>query len=171
MDAAHGGTSSSLSTSAPDEEEPWILEHPRFREMMSLDVADSVQVYAAFLVYMDLLEARNWHDVQIFGSTELHLIYLRGQEKEDLTPQVIIPTPVSIPYSHERIQQFMKLDCTSAENQNTSSAPNILLAIVESDSTVVYYKLTDGFVIPEPPDFEDDVANKRWKKKKMRLLR
>uniref|UniRef100_A0A6I8RSE9 tRNA splicing endonuclease subunit 15 n=1 Tax=Xenopus tropicalis TaxID=8364 RepID=A0A6I8RSE9_XENTR len=139
-----------------------------FKEMMAMDVADSAQVYTAFLVYMDLLEVRNWHDVKIHGSSELHLIYLHGLEKEGCIPQLIIPTPVSMSYSHERIQQFMKLDCTSDEAQSISS---ILLAIVESDSTVVYYKLTDGFVIPDPPDFVEDMDNKQWRKKRLRHLR
>ncbi|XP_063282276.1 tRNA-splicing endonuclease subunit Sen15 [Pelobates fuscus] len=151
-------------------EELWIRKHPRFREMMSLDVADSAQVYAAFLVYMDLLEARNWYNVQISSSADLHLIYLHGQEKDDHKPQVIIPTPVSTSHSHERIQQFMKLGCTSEDDQTTRSELNIVLAIVESDSTVVYYKLMDGFVIPDPPDLEDLMGHKQ-KKKRTKLRR
>ncbi|KAM3914992.1 tRNA-splicing endonuclease subunit Sen15 [Leptodactylus fuscus] len=158
-----------LTGGAREEEEPWIVEHPKFKEMMKLDVADSTQVYAAFLVYMDLLEVRNWTSVQILGSSELHVIYLCGKEKDDNMPQVIIPTPVTMSCSHERIQQFLKLNQTSEEDQ--SSACSVLLAIVETDSTIVYYKLTDGFVIPDPPDFAEDVDNKRWKKKKLRLLR
>ncbi|XP_062836801.1 tRNA-splicing endonuclease subunit Sen15 isoform X2 [Anolis carolinensis] len=34
----------------------WLEAHPAFTRMMSLDVADSSGVYAAFLVYLDLLE-------------------------------------------------------------------------------------------------------------------
>ncbi|KAM8930717.1 tRNA-splicing endonuclease subunit Sen15 [Pelodytes ibericus] len=168
---------SSPSTETRNGEATWIQEHPQFKHMMSLDVTDSVQVYAAFLVYMDLLEVRNWHDVQIFGSTELHLVYLWGQEKVDHTPQVIIPTPVSISHSHEKIQKFIKLGekmtkaASSEEDEATPLNTSIILAVVESDSTVVYYSLTDGFVIPEPPDFEDEVAFKRGKKKRVKLLR
>ncbi|XP_075473017.1 tRNA-splicing endonuclease subunit Sen15 [Ascaphus truei] len=147
----------------------WIPEHPRFREMMALDVADSAQVYAAFLVYMDLLEVRNWHEVQIFGSPELHLIYLRGREKEEQKSQVVIPTPVSVSHSHERIQQIMKVTCTTEDQQNPPIS--ILLAVLESDSTIVYYKLADAFVIPAPPDVVEDVDNKQWRKKRIRLLR
>ncbi|XP_075688370.1 tRNA-splicing endonuclease subunit Sen15 isoform X2 [Rhinoderma darwinii] len=157
------------SAGAREREEPWIVEHPKFREMMMLDVVDSTQVYAAFLVYMDLLEVRNWNDVQILSSSELHILYLCGKENDDITPQVIIPTPITMSCSHERIQQFLKLNHTSEEDQNVTCS--VLLAIVETDSTIVYYKLTDGFVIPDPPDFAEDVDNKRWKKKKMRFLR
>ncbi|KAG8556194.1 hypothetical protein GDO81_017959 [Engystomops pustulosus] len=141
----------------------------QFREMMKLDVADSTQVYAAFLVYMDLLEVRNWKEVQILSSSELHMIYLWGKEKDDDAPQILMPTPVSMSCSLKRIQQFQKLNQTSENGQN--SACSILLAVVETDSTIVYYKLTDGFVIPDPPDFAEDVDNKRWEKRKMRFLR
>ncbi|XP_063796279.1 tRNA-splicing endonuclease subunit Sen15 isoform X2 [Pseudophryne corroboree] len=109
-----------MSSGTRGEEEPWILEHPKFKEMMTLDVAESAQVYAAFLVYMDLLEVRNWHKVQILGSDELHLVYLLGQEKGDNVPQVIIPTPVTMSCSHERIQQFLNLSHTSEEDLSTS---------------------------------------------------
>ncbi|XP_068096237.1 tRNA-splicing endonuclease subunit Sen15 isoform X2 [Hyperolius riggenbachi] len=143
-----------------------VLRRAAFKEMKSLDVADPSQVYSAFLVYMDLVEVRNWHDVLIFGSSELQLVYLLGQEKADLTPEVIIPTPVTRSCSHGRIQQYMKLHQTG---ETVSSS--CLLAIVESDSTIVYYKLTDGFVVPDPPDFAEDIDNKRWKKNKMRSLR
>ncbi|XP_066453186.1 tRNA-splicing endonuclease subunit Sen15 isoform X2 [Eleutherodactylus coqui] len=139
-----------------------------FQEMLRLDVADGSQVYAAFLVYMDLLEVRNWKEVQILSSSELHIIYLCGTERDDSTPQVIIPTPITVPYSHEKIQRFLQLNRTLKEDQ--SSACSVLLAITETDSTIVYYKLTDGFVIPDPPDFAEDVDNKRWKKRKMRFL-
>ncbi|XP_018408466.1 PREDICTED: tRNA-splicing endonuclease subunit Sen15 [Nanorana parkeri] len=168
MDTERVGIAAELNTGIREGAEPWILEHPRFKEMISLDVAESSQVYSAFLVYIDLLEVRNWHDLQILGSTELHLVYLRGQEKADLMPQVIIPTPVTMACSYERIQQYLKLSHTAEDEMATYS---MLLGIVESDSTIVYYKLTDGFVIPDPPDFAEDVDNKRWKKKKIRCLR
>ncbi|XP_040215732.1 tRNA-splicing endonuclease subunit Sen15 [Rana temporaria] len=168
MDTERVGLSAEWNIGVREGAEPWILEHPRFKEMISLDVADSSQVYSAFLVYIDLIEVRNWHDVQILGSSELHLVYLLGQEKADHKPQVIIPTPVTMSCSHERIQQYLKLGHT-AEDENVSYST--LLGIVESDSTIVYYKLTDGFVIPDPPDFAEYVDNKRWKRKKLRCLR
>ncbi|XP_069825074.1 tRNA-splicing endonuclease subunit Sen15 isoform X2 [Dendropsophus ebraccatus] len=160
-----------LTAGAREGAEPWIAEHPKFKEMMALDVADTTQVYAAFLVYMDLLEVRNWNNVQIMSSSDLRIIYLCGKEKndDDNSSQVIVPTAVSVPCSHERIQQFLKLNPKPEKAE--SAACSILLAIVETDSTIVYYRLTDGFVVPDPPDFVEDVDNKRWKKRKIRSLR
>ncbi|XP_043555849.1 tRNA-splicing endonuclease subunit Sen15 isoform X2 [Chiloscyllium plagiosum] len=43
-----------------DKEKSWRgprpRDHPKYTEMMALDIADSTQVYTAFLVFLDLLE-------------------------------------------------------------------------------------------------------------------
>ncbi|XP_077188747.1 tRNA-splicing endonuclease subunit Sen15 [Paroedura picta] len=146
--------------------EDWLAAHPTLTRMMSLDVADSGRVYAAFLVYLDLLEARNWHEVSYFGLAEFQLVCLRGREREAEDLQVVVPTPVHATFSHEKMRQIMKRTHTA------SNAPaSITLAIVESDSTIVYYKLTDGFVMPDPPDDTEDVDHKQWRKKRKRHLR
>ncbi|NXS25098.1 SEN15 endonuclease, partial [Mystacornis crossleyi] len=73
-----------------------------FTEMMSLDVSDSTQVYAAFLVYLDLLEGRNWHEVQPVGVAELQLVCLHARAREQEGLQVMVPVPAHILISHER---------------------------------------------------------------------
>ncbi|XP_030062360.1 tRNA-splicing endonuclease subunit Sen15 isoform X1 [Microcaecilia unicolor] len=138
-------------------------------EMMALDVADTTQVYAAFLVYLDLLEARNWWEVTCRGIAELQMICLYGREREAQNSQVVVPTPVSVSYSQERIRKIMEVACETENKQNTPMA--VILAIVESDSTIVYYKLTDGFVVPELPDCVQDMDNKQWRKKRRKFLK
>ncbi|KAM7162252.1 tRNA-splicing endonuclease subunit Sen15 isoform 1-T1 [Macrochelys suwanniensis] len=147
----------------------WMATHPKLTEMMSLDVADSTQVYAAFLVYLDLLEGRNWHEVICVGLAELQLICLRGREREAENLQVVVPTPVHVSFTHQRLKEIMKTACIP--QAETDSPLSVILAIVESDSTVVYYKLTDGFIMPDPPDDTEDMDNKQWRKKRRKLLR
>ncbi|XP_020650761.3 tRNA-splicing endonuclease subunit Sen15 isoform X2 [Pogona vitticeps] len=142
----------------------WLGTHPTFTKMMSLDVADSSSVYAAFLVYLDLLEVRNWYEVSFFGLAEFQLVGLRGREREAEDFQVVMPTPVHVSFSHERLRQIMKRAC--ALENNPDSSLSLTLAIVESDSTIVYYKLTDGFVMPNPPEDTKEMDDKQWKKKK-----
>ncbi|XP_054837431.1 tRNA-splicing endonuclease subunit Sen15 isoform X1 [Eublepharis macularius] len=162
----------------------WLAAHPTLTRMTSLDVADSSRVYAAFLVYLDLLEARNWHEVSYVGLAEFQLVCLRGREREADDLQVVVPVPVHVSFSHDWFQgrsgklqasqpdvntgmrQIMKRTCTVSD-----SPMSIMLAIVESDSTIVYYKLTDGLVTPDPPDNTEDADNKQWGKKRKRLLR
>ncbi|KAI6063892.1 hypothetical protein LUU34_00109000 [Aix galericulata] len=141
----------------------WMAAHPVFTEMMSLDISDSSQIYAAFLVYLDLLEGRNWHEVNHVGVAELQLICLHAREKELDSLQVMVPVPVDISLSHERLREIMKKASLPCDNPDTPLS--VTLAIVESDSTVVYYKMTDGFVIPEPPDNTEDSETKWWWKK------
>ncbi|CAM4603633.1 tRNA-splicing endonuclease subunit Sen15 isoform X1 [Caretta caretta] len=147
----------------------WMATHPKLTEMMSLDVADSTQVYAAFLVYLDLLEGRNWHEVTCVGLAELQLVCLRAHEREAENLQVVVPTPVHMSFTHQRLREIMKKACIPQDG--TDSPLSVILAIVESDSTVVYYKLTDGFIMPDPPDDTEDVDNKQWRKKRRKLLR
>ncbi|XP_019355853.1 tRNA-splicing endonuclease subunit Sen15 isoform X2 [Alligator mississippiensis] len=147
----------------------WMATHPKFTEMMSMDVADSTQVYAAFLVYLDLLEGRNWPEVTCFGLGELQLVCLQGRERETESFQVVVPTPVHMSFSHERIREIMKKAC--AQLDKPDSPLSVILAIVESDSTIVYYKLTDGFIMPDPPDDTEDKDNKQWRKKRKKLFK
>ncbi|KAI1236581.1 tRNA-splicing endonuclease subunit Sen15 [Lamprotornis superbus] len=132
-----------------------------FTEMMSLDVSDSTQVYAAFLVYLDLLEGRNWHEVQPVGVAELQLVCLHARAREQEGLQVMVPVPAHIVISHERLREILKKASLPPEDPDTLLS--VTLAIVETDSTIVYYKMTDGFVMPDPPDDTEDVDNKQGK--------
>ncbi|KAL7984798.1 hypothetical protein Chor_003368 [Crotalus horridus] len=83
------------------EKEGWF-QVKRFTKMMSLEVADSRGVYAAFLVYLDLLEVRNWHEVSFTGLAEFQLVCLHGREKETEPLQAVVPAPAQVSFSHER---------------------------------------------------------------------
>ncbi|XP_053841691.1 tRNA-splicing endonuclease subunit Sen15 [Vidua macroura] len=147
----------------------WITAHPTFTEMMSLDVSDSTQVYAAFLVYLDLLEGRNWHEVHPVGVAELQLVCLHARAREQEGLQVMVPVPAHILISHERLREILKKASLPPEDPDTLLS--VTLAIVETDSTIVYYKMTDGFVMPDPPDDTKDVDNKQWRKKRKKLFK
>ena len=54
-----GNHSCSAPSWAP--EDAWMGTHPKYLEMMELDIGDATQVYIAFLVYLDLMESKSWH--------------------------------------------------------------------------------------------------------------
>ncbi|GCC31969.1 tRNA-splicing endonuclease subunit Sen15 isoform X1 [Chiloscyllium punctatum] len=151
-----------------DKEEQWRgprpRDHPKYTEMMALDIADSTQVYTAFLVFLDLLEARNWKDVIYKGSEELQLIYLQGCPGEQEEMELVVPMPIHMTLSHERIRQIMECVCDQSKKEFT-------LAIVDSDSTVVYYQFTNGFVIPDPPDSVEEVDSRQSRKRQKKFRR
>nr|XP_020839942.1 tRNA-splicing endonuclease subunit Sen15 [Phascolarctos cinereus] len=149
---------------ALDGQNNWMTSHPQFLEMLELDVADTSQVYTAFLVYLDLLEGRNWHEVKSVGLPELQLLCLHGREKEGERLQIVVPTSVHASFSHERIREIMTHACKLQVEPD--SPMSITLAVVESDSTIVYYKLTDGFVMPDPPEAVEETDGKQWRKRK-----
>uniref|UniRef100_A0A4W3K1D0 tRNA splicing endonuclease subunit 15 n=1 Tax=Callorhinchus milii TaxID=7868 RepID=A0A4W3K1D0_CALMI len=106
-------------------------------------------------------QARNWKDVTCRGSAELQLVYLLGFPAEQEKVHVVVPMPVHMTLSHARIRRIMESTCNQSEQQ----ALFIILAIVDSDSTVVYYRLTDGFVVPDPPDVTEDMDNRKLRKR------
>uniref|UniRef100_A0A8C6MZ11 tRNA-splicing endonuclease subunit Sen15 domain-containing protein n=1 Tax=Mus spicilegus TaxID=10103 RepID=A0A8C6MZ11_MUSSI len=76
-------------------EDAWMGTHPKYLEMMELDIGDATQVYIAFLVYLDLMESKSWHEVNCVGIPELQLICLLGTEIEGEGLQTVVPTPIS----------------------------------------------------------------------------
>ncbi|XP_029971154.1 tRNA-splicing endonuclease subunit Sen15 [Salarias fasciatus] len=124
-----------------EEGEPplWILQHPAYQQMKDLQVEDRAQMHAAFLVYMDLTEVRRWKDVSCVKSSELQLFLLEAREKEGAPVQTVLPLPAHQAVTHHSIR--LALD---------RGFP-VLLCAVASDSTLVYQRLTDGLVTPDPP--------------------
>ncbi|XP_072296477.1 tRNA-splicing endonuclease subunit Sen15 [Eucyclogobius newberryi] len=117
----------------------WILLHPVFREMKSLGVEDSAQTHAAFLVYMDLTEVRHWKEVSCLKSTELQVILLEAREKEGGPVHTVLPLLVRQSITHKSLRCVLDRGFP------------MLLCVVASDSTLVYQKISDGLVTPEPP--------------------
>ncbi|XP_066538030.1 tRNA-splicing endonuclease subunit Sen15 [Hoplias malabaricus] len=122
----------------------WIKQHPVYQELMNLDVGDSSQVYAAFLVYLNLTEVRHWRDVEGVACPELQAVLLKGREKEDDSVQVVFPLPTNRTVSHKDFRCVLDRESP------------LLLCAVSSDSTLVYQRLCDGLLTPDPPlDIQD----------------
>lgn len=135
----------------------WIRQHPKYIELLRLEVNDSAQVLAAFLVYMDLTEVRQWTSVSSFTCPELDAVLFLGRVKEGGKEQVILPLPVHRTLSHQEIQ------CALLSRQCTS----VLLCAVASDSTLVYQRLTQGLVTPDPPVDIKDMGRRQHRKRRL----
>ncbi|XP_040026823.2 tRNA-splicing endonuclease subunit Sen15 [Gasterosteus aculeatus] len=129
----------SQASNRDDASPNWILQHPAYQQMKSLEIEDSAQVHAAFLVYMDLTEVRRWKAVSCAKSPELQVILLEGREKEGAPVQTVLPLPAHRSLSHQSIRQALDRGFP------------VLLCAVASDSTLVYQRMTDGLVTPDPP--------------------
>lgn len=135
--------------------ENWILLHPMYREMKSLGVEDSAQIHAAFLAYMDLTEVRHWKEVSCLKSSELQVVLLEAREKEEGPVHTVFPLSVHQSISHKSIRSVLDRGFP------------MLLCAVASDSTLVYQRITDGLVTPEPPvgPFQD-VGQRQHRKRR-----
>ncbi|XP_028329297.1 tRNA-splicing endonuclease subunit Sen15 [Gouania willdenowi] len=133
----------------------WIVQHPAFLQMEALQPADTAQLHAAFLVYMDLTEVRRWNGVSCVKSDELQLILLEAIEKEGGATQTVLPLPVHQTVTHRSIRHVLDRGFP------------VLLCAVAADSTLVYQRMTDGLVTPEPPvgPFED-VGRRQHRKRR-----
>ncbi|KAK2508093.1 hypothetical protein MC885_016760 [Smutsia gigantea] len=182
-----GGVSGGGGAPSWAPEDAWMGTHPKYLEMMELDIGDATQVYIAFLVYLDLMESKSWHEVNCVGLPDLQLICLVGTEIEGEGLQTVVPIPISASLSHNRDGFKRTADEIELEKEHLSSQTvgqeertdekttiiwvgmireilkasqklqgdpdlpmSFTLAIVESDSTIVYYKLTDGLMLPDP---------------------
>ncbi|KAG9273666.1 tRNA-splicing endonuclease subunit Sen15 [Astyanax mexicanus] len=133
----------------------WIKQHPAYQDLMNLDVGDSAQVYAAFLVYLDLTEVRRWKDVVGVASSELQAVLLEGREKEGEPVQVVYPLPSHRTVSHKDLRCIL------------DRGSPMLLCAVASDSTLVYQRLCDGLLTPDPPVDIQDQGRRQHRKRRL----
>ncbi|XP_060783964.1 tRNA-splicing endonuclease subunit Sen15 [Neoarius graeffei] len=133
----------------------WISQHPVYQDMLNLGVDDSAQVYGAFLVYLDLTEVRRWTGVTAAPCPELQAVLLEGREKEGEALQVVYPLPAHRSVSHGDLR------CIVARGAV------LLLCAVASDSTLVYQRLSDGLMTPDPPVDIKDLGRRQHRKRRL----
>ncbi|KAL0598020.1 tRNA-splicing endonuclease subunit Sen15 [Plecturocebus cupreus] len=78
--------------------------HPKYFEMMELDTGHATQVYRAFLVYLDLMESKSWHEVNCVGLPERQLTCLVDREGF----QTVGSVPIMASLSHNRMREILK---------------------------------------------------------------
>ncbi|XP_035993796.1 tRNA-splicing endonuclease subunit Sen15 [Fundulus heteroclitus] len=155
MSGASDGAEGSAEKAAPAN---WILQHPTYQQMQQLQVEDSEQIYTAFLVYMDLTEVRRWKEVSCVRSPELQVVLLEAREKDGAPAHTVLPLPVHRRLSHRSVRHVLDRGLP------------MLLCAVASDSTLVYQRMTDGLVTPDPPvgPFEDLGRRQHRKRRQQR---
>ncbi|KAG7329812.1 hypothetical protein KOW79_006034 [Hemibagrus wyckioides] len=134
----------------------WITQHPVYQDMLNLGVDDRAQVYGAFLVFLDLTEVRRWTGVAAVPCPELRAVLLEGREKEGEEVQVVYPLPA------HRSVRHRELRCIVGRGNPA------LLCAVASDSTLVYQRLSDGLVTPDPPVDITDLGRRQHRKRRLR---
>ncbi|KAG7227143.1 hypothetical protein INR49_013941 [Caranx melampygus] len=103
-------------------------------------------------------------DLEVEDSAQLHAAFLaymdlsEGREKEGAPTQTVLPLPVHRSLSHSSIRHVLDRGFP------------MLLCAVASDSTLVYQRMTDGLVTPDPPvgPFQDLGRRQHRKRRQQR---
>ncbi|GAA5997187.1 hypothetical protein JCM5350_000103 [Sporobolomyces pararoseus] len=139
--------------------------HPLAHEILPYCQKFPAQSSSLFQSYVDLRLAQQWRDLEVIELDEISTVVLRGRPKTPAKapPAVVLPmnltTPTSIKSLDSVLSAIAKLPAPESTTSTTtstkdstdsaSSSPTIYLAIVEKDSSIVYYVLRQGIVSPK----------------------
>ncbi|XP_062962620.1 procollagen galactosyltransferase 2-like [Cynocephalus volans] len=131
-------------------EDAWMGTHPKYLEMMELDIGDDTEVCIAFLAYLDLMESKSWHEVSCVGLPELQLICLVGTELEGEGFQTVVPVPITASLSHNR----------AATDHNVDNMTEILREWLKNVQRLYHY--VEWRPMDEPESYPDEIGPKHW---------
>ncbi|KAJ2624464.1 tRNA-splicing endonuclease subunit Sen15, partial [Coemansia sp. RSA 1694] len=114
--------------------------HPKYSEVAKVCAQHPLRARALFQVYLDLKYGQrlNVTDTPVLGDIEFPVVSVPGSN--GLKPQVFVPV-----YADEKLD--MKVIATILKRASelpeigSDSGVSVHLAIVESDSTIAYYKI------------------------------
>ncbi|XP_078685964.1 tRNA-splicing endonuclease subunit Sen15-like [Branchiostoma floridae x Branchiostoma belcheri] len=149
-----------------------LLEHPKYKEMLAYGFNNQEQVQVAMLVYLYLSEAKQWSELDVLPCPALQLVTLYGRPTQADDMQVLVPLGKQTDLSPQRLRDFLT-HVPRPQDELELEEPDLMtktvtLAICDSDSTVTFYRITDGFVPPDPPEIvaEKKAKKRQWKKRK-----
>ncbi|GAA5840629.1 hypothetical protein JCM3766R1_000492 [Sporobolomyces carnicolor] len=134
--------------------------HPLAPEILPYCRKYPTQSSSLFQAFCDLRLAQQWRDLQVVELEEISTVVLKGRPKTPAKapPAIVLPMSLTTPTSIQSLDSVLtavsKLPAPStAESANSTidpvSSPTIYLAIVEKDSSIVYYVLKQGIVSPK----------------------
>ncbi|XP_028402027.1 tRNA-splicing endonuclease subunit Sen15-like [Dendronephthya gigantea] len=150
--------------------ENWFEGHPKYLEMMGYGY--NVSLRQAMLVYLDLIEVKHWFDVELCRCDAIKNVYIVGRPLKKCQIELVVPTKASNAFTHADIHTTITEVCRAFRSSELGNSvgeteiKSVYFAIIDSSSTVVYYKMTAGLVSPDEVGDDDAEADSliRWKK-------
>ncbi|GJQ71083.1 putative heat shock 70 kDa protein cognate [Trypoxylus dichotomus] len=109
----------------------------------------------ALQVYLELCEVKRYYDVEYQFSADLKCMYFTGRKTKSGDVSIFVPITVSSNISFLEMEKYLGL--------SSDSQKSVVLAMLDSDSTCVYYQITEGIKDPPPETPPVDIEQKRMK--------
>lgn len=135
-----------------------FCDHPLYKKICESGIGKEDYWHRTFLVCMDLVECRGWYNVVLHPVEELQLLLIVGHPSATDDRCFVWPMSISDSVCPSDIHTV-----TSTVNVISDTA-RLMIGVVSSDSTVVYYTLTDGLVRPESVDDQNAAKLKQLTK-------
>ncbi|XP_071947847.1 tRNA-splicing endonuclease subunit Sen15-like [Antedon mediterranea] len=126
----------------------WLFDHPIWSEIQSFGMKDLRQQRISMTVYLDLCEAKDWLTMKVHKCSQLQLVYLSGKSQRKAPVEYILPLTADSELSQEKIQEFLEHIPVDNDVDQHNEQRSLTLAISDSDSTTVYYRVTNGIALP-----------------------
>ncbi|GAA5869154.1 hypothetical protein JCM16303_000376 [Sporobolomyces ruberrimus] len=136
--------------------------HPLASEIVPYCQKYPHQSTSLFQSYVDLRLAQQWKDLEVVELEEISTVVLRGRPKNPpkAPPAVVLPMNLTTPTSIKALDSVLSAiselpspptatTSSTIGSSESSTSPTIYLAIVEKDSSIVYYVLKQGIVSPK----------------------
>ncbi|KAL8287447.1 hypothetical protein RQP46_003305 [Phenoliferia psychrophenolica] len=124
-----------------------MFQNPSSRQLLPHAEAHPAQALALLRTWEDLSLAQQWNQLEVHDLEECDCTVFRGTPKNKTTPASVFPMALNVHTSMEKLRAVF----VALETRFPTLAPavqTVYLAIVEKDSSVVYYVLKDGIVSP-----------------------
>ena len=152
----------------------WFEDHPQFKEIQAYGYFKDKPSFSrvAMLVYLDLCESKHWFDVRVHPCESLKLVYLTGKPTKKAEAEQIVPMDMATSLTMEEIHDLVseisacegeRVGTAMDSRERSSCQASATLGFCESDSSIVYYKVFDGLVPPDPPKLDEESGEKKTK--------
>ncbi|KAJ7058827.1 tRNA intron endonuclease [Mycena amicta] len=114
--------------------------HPSYTVLAPIVAKYPRAAGSLFQTYNDILYAQEWTDVKVIELEGISRPAISGKKPKTHTTLYVVPCSLAETLSFGWLQQaFTQL----------SDPPEIFLAIISDDASIVYYKLSRGIVKPQ----------------------
>ncbi|KAJ2896860.1 hypothetical protein IWW38_001893, partial [Coemansia aciculifera] len=119
-----------------------------YHEVASVCTLHPSRARALFQVYLDLKYGQrlNVTDTPVLRDIEFPVVLVAGSN--DLKPQAFVPVYADEKLNMSKLSTILKSANDIPHIRSASSGVSVHLAIVESDSTIAYYKIGSDVVSP-----------------------